>query len=60
MFMAAIQTNASKPQGIDAALTSLLRLPYGVWILAIVALGLIAFGMYSILCALWFRARKSS
>jgi hypothetical protein len=60
MFMAAIQSNASKPQGIDAALTSLLRLPYGVWILAIVAFGLIAFGVYSVLCAVWFRTRKSS
>jgi hypothetical protein len=34
------------------------RLPYGVWILGLVALGLIAFGIYSVLCAFWFRLRR--
>lgn len=60
MIKAAIQTDPNQQQGVDAALTSLLRLPYGVWILAFVAIGLIAFGVYSILCALWFRTRKAS
>lgn len=60
MLLAVVQSNANKPQGVDAALTALLRLPFGVLILAVVAVGLIAFGMYSILCALWFRTRKSS
>jgi len=59
MVLGASQSNSSQPQGIDAALTSLLRLPYGVWVLGLVALGLIAFGIYSMLCAFWFRLRKS-
>lgn len=58
LVLAAIKSNSSQPQGIDAALTALLRLPYGVWILGVVALGLIAFGIYSMACALWFRLRR--
>lgn len=58
MVLAVVQSSSSQPQGIDAALTSLLRLPYGMWILGLVALGVIAFGIYSVLCAFWFRLRR--
>jgi hypothetical protein len=56
--LAAYQANPSQQEGMDTALATLLHQPYGVWLLGIVALGLIAFGIYSMLCALWFRIRR--
>jgi hypothetical protein len=41
--------------GFDAALAALAHAPYGQALLAVVALGLIFFGLYSILCAKWMR-----
>jgi hypothetical protein len=32
--------------------------PYGVVLLGIVAVGLMAFGLYSMLSAVWFRAKN--
>jgi Domain of Unknown Function (DUF1206) len=58
--LAAYQANPSQPVGMDTALATLMRQPYGIWILGIVALGLIAFGFYSILGALWFRLKKQA
>ncbi len=55
---AALQSNPSQPVGFDAALTTLMRQPYGIWLLAIVAVGLMAFGIYSMLSAVWFRSRR--
>jgi len=54
----AYRSSSSKAIGIDAALTALKRRPYGVWLLGIVAVGLMAFGVYSMLGAAWFRARR--
>jgi hypothetical protein len=56
--IAAYQANPNQPIGIDAALEILLKLPFGIWLLGIVAVGLIAFGSYSILSALWFRLKR--
>jgi len=58
IFLAAYNANPSQPVGIDAALATLMKQPYGIWLLGIVALGLMAFGFYSLLGALWFRFRK--
>ena len=55
---AAFQSNPSQPVGFDAALTSLMHQPYGVVLLGIVAVGLMAFGLYSMLSAVWFRAKS--
>jgi hypothetical protein len=55
---AAFKSNASQPIGFDAALTSLMRQPYGIFLLAIVAVGLIAFGAYSMLSAVWFHSKS--
>jgi hypothetical protein len=57
-MLAAYQANASQPIGMDTALATLLHQPYGIWILGIVAVGLIAFGFYSMLSALWFRLKR--
>jgi hypothetical protein len=56
--LAAYQANPSQPTGMDAALATLLKLPFGIWLLAIIAIGLIAFGAYSMMSALWFRLRR--
>jgi hypothetical protein len=55
---AALQSNPSQPVGFDAALSSLMHQPYGVVLLGIVAVGLMAFGLYSMLSAVWFRAKS--
>lgn len=56
--LAAYHANPSQPIGMDAALATLMKQPYGIWLLSIVALGLIAFGFYSMLSAAWFRQKR--
>ena len=58
--LAAYQANPSQPVGMDTALATLMHQPYGVWLLAIVAVGLIAFGFYSMLSAIWFRFKRQA
>lgn len=58
LCLAAFQSNPNQPIGIDAALTTLMRQTYGFWLLGIVAVGLMAFGVYSMLSAAWFRTRR--
>ena len=57
---AALNSNSGQPVGVDAALSTILRQPFGVWLLAIVAVGLMAFGVYSLLSAAWFRLRRNN
>ncbi len=47
LIVAAIQYNPQKAKGLDTALKELLHLPFGPLLLGIVALGLIAYGVYS-------------
>lgn len=56
--LAAYQHNPSQPVGMDTALATLMHQPYGIWLLAIVAVGLIAFGFYSMLSAVWLRLKR--
>lgn len=56
--LAAYQANPSQPVGMDTALATLMHQPYGIWLLGVVAIGLIAFGFYSMLSGLWFRLRR--
>ena len=56
--LAAYNANPSQPVGMDAALATLLHQPYGIWLLGIVAVGLVAFGFYSLLGAVWFRFKR--
>jgi hypothetical protein len=58
--LAAYRANPSQPVGMDTALATLMHQPFGIWILGIVALGLIAFGFYSMLGALWFRLKRQA
>jgi len=47
MIVAAVQFNPQKAKGLDTALKELLHLPFGPFLLGIVALGLFAYGVYS-------------
>lgn len=51
LIQAALRFDPSKAQGLGGALEALARQPSGAWLLGLVALGLIAFGAYSILLA---------
>ena len=56
--LGAYRATPSQKVGIDTALATLMHQPYGAFLLGIVALGLIAFGFYSLLSAFWFRLRR--
>jgi hypothetical protein len=57
--LAAYSANPGQAQGIDGALSYLAKQPYGLWLMGIVAVGLIAFGIYSLMTAAWFRFKRS-
>jgi hypothetical protein len=56
--LAALQSNPGHARGFDGALDYLAKQPYGLWLLAIVALGLIAFGIYAFMSAAWFKLKR--
>jgi hypothetical protein len=58
LCLAAYYANPSRAQGINGALSFLAKQPYGLWLLGIVAAGLIAFGIYSLMSAVWFRLKR--
>ncbi len=58
LFLAGYNHNANQAQGIDGVLKALLHQPSGPWLLGIVALGLIAFGLYSGLSGTLFRFKR--
>jgi hypothetical protein len=55
----ALTLDPEKAGGYDSALLTLAQQPYGTLLLAFVAFGLIAFGLYSLLGAAWFRIKTS-
>lgn len=56
---AATTKNPARVSGWDGALLFLAHQPYGPLLLAIVALGLIAFAVYSFMGAFWFRVKTN-
>jgi len=56
--LAAYTSNPGRAQGIGGALSYLDKQPYGLWLMGIVAAGLIAFGIYSLMTAAWFRFKR--
>ncbi len=56
-LLAATTLDPSKVGGMDGALAFLIHQPYGPVLLAIVAAGLIAYAIYSLMGALWFRIK---
>ncbi|HEY9627852.1 MAG TPA: DUF1206 domain-containing protein [Coleofasciculaceae cyanobacterium] len=51
LIQAARQSNPNQVKGLGGALESLAQQPYGSWVLGIVAIGLIAYGVYYIVQA---------
>jgi hypothetical protein len=58
LVRAAWQHNVYEAKGLDGALQALAQQAYGPWLLGLAALGLIAFGAYSLLGAAWFRLKS--
>lgn len=58
LIVAAIQHNPHEAKGLDSALQELLLQPFGPVLLAIVALGLIAYGVYSFVEARYRRVGR--
>ena len=47
LVIAAVKHHLGDAKGLDAALVELLKLPFGPWLLGVVAQGLLAYGVYS-------------
>lgn len=58
LVLAAYTNDPKQAQGINGVLASLLHQPFGPWLLGFVALGLLAFGIYSMLGGLWLRFKR--
>jgi len=59
LVLAAYYARPGQAQGFAGALRFLAQQPYGLWLLGIVAAGLIAFGIYSLMSAAWFRLKDT-
>jgi hypothetical protein len=59
LVQAAIQAQPSEARGLGGALQTLLEQPFGPWLLGIVALGLLAHGIYMFILARYRRIRVS-
>lgn len=55
---AALDANPKEAKGLDGELQILAQQPYGPWLLGAVALGLVSFGVYSVLCAKWIKLKR--
>ena len=55
ILQAGLAGGSTQSKGFDAALAALAHAPYGQMLLGVVALGLVLFGAYSIMCAKWTR-----
>lgn len=53
IIRAALNSNAAQVMGADGALATIAAQPYGTVLLAIVAVGLVCFGIYSLCCSVW-------
>lgn len=59
LIVAAVQHNPHEAKGLDAALRTLIQQPFGPFLLGIVALGLLAYGVYSFVEARYRRVGVS-
>lgn len=58
LIVAAVQHNPHEAKGLDGALQELSHQPFGILLLALVALGLVAYGMYSFVEARYRRVGR--
>ncbi len=59
IFYAALTSNAGQQVGLNSVFTTLMQHPWGMAVVIIIGVGLIAFGVYSLMAAAWFRLRRS-
>lgn len=55
LLIGAVTARAHQAKGIDATLRAFTKTPAGPWLLVLVALGLVVFGLYSLAEARWRR-----
>ena len=55
---ASYTANSNNAKGFDSTVKSLLNVPYGLFLMGIIAIGLISLGIYSLCVSLYFRLRK--
>jgi hypothetical protein len=55
LVVAAVRSQPQQAKGIDSSLRALAATPVGPWLLAIVAIGLVMFGLFSWCEARWRR-----
>jgi hypothetical protein len=55
LIQAALNSNASQARGLSGALRALEQQSYGQWVLGVVALGLVAYGLYMFVLARYRR-----
>ena len=55
LVVAAAQTRPGQAKGLDSSLRALAETPFGPWLLALVAIGLVMFGLFSCCEARWRR-----
>ena len=60
VVQAAVTFEPEKARGLDGALRSLVKTPLGPWLLVVVALGLVAFGIYGLAEARYRRTSDGS
>jgi hypothetical protein len=58
LILAATSADPSKARGFSGALDFLGHQPFGLWVMGILAAGLIFLGLYSLMSAAWFRFRR--
>ena len=54
-MVAAVEAKPQQAKGVDSSLRTLATTPLGPWLLVLVAIGLIMFGVYSCCQAKWQR-----
>jgi hypothetical protein len=59
MFRSAATADALAAEGIDGALLKIAQQPYGMIMLALVAFGLVLFGLFSVMCARWYNTGRA-
>ena len=55
LVVAAVEAKPQQAKGVDSSLRTLATTPLGPWLLVLVAIGLIMFGVYSCCQAKWQR-----
>ena len=58
LALAGYYANPGNARGFDGAMKFLEKQPYGIYLLGIVASGLVAFGIYSWMSAAWFKLKR--